>query len=89
MCQLASARLLSAATDRPLPEVGLTTARPPWTSVPLGVLAGRGFEPAKRSPMHARHRELRANIKWAGDWRRPYDYGDRRARRSRCTRRPA
>ncbi|MGH2852092.1 MAG: FAD-dependent oxidoreductase, partial [Solirubrobacteraceae bacterium] len=76
MCQLASARLLSAATDRPLPEVGLTTSRPPWTSVPLGVLAGRGFEPAKRSPMHARHRELGANIKWAGDWRRPYDYGD-------------
>jgi sarcosine oxidase subunit alpha len=76
MCQLASARLLGAATDRPLPEVGLTTARPPWTAVPLGVLAGRGFEPAKRSPMHARHRELQANIKWAGDWRRPYDYGD-------------
>jgi sarcosine oxidase, subunit alpha len=76
MCQLASARLLGAATDRPMPEVGLTTARPPWTAVPLGILAGRGFEPAKRSPMHARHRELRANIKWAGDWRRPYDYGD-------------
>ena len=26
--------------------------------------------------MHARHRELGGNIKWAGDWRRPYDYGD-------------
>ncbi len=76
MCQLASARLLAKETGRTTAEVGLTTARPPWTTVPLGVLAGRPFEPAKRSPMHARHRELRANIKWAGDWRRPYDYGD-------------
>jgi sarcosine oxidase subunit alpha len=42
----------------------------------MGVLAGRPFEPAKRSSIHARHRELGANIKWAGDWRRAYDYGD-------------
>jgi sarcosine oxidase, subunit alpha len=76
MCQLASARLLAKETGRTTAEVGLTTARPPWAAVPLGVLAGRPFEPAKRSPMHARHRERRANIKWAGDWRRPYDYGD-------------
>jgi sarcosine oxidase subunit alpha len=76
MCQLASARLLALETGRTTAEVGLTTARPPWAAVPLGVLAGRPFEPAKRSPMHARHRELRANIRWAGDWRRPYDYGD-------------
>jgi sarcosine oxidase subunit alpha len=76
ICQLASARLLALETGRSTAEVGLTTARPPWTAVPLGVLAGRPFEPAKRSPMHARHRELSANIRWAGDWRRPYDYGD-------------
>jgi sarcosine oxidase subunit alpha len=42
----------------------------------MGVLAGPPFEPAKRSAMHARHRELQANVMWAGDWRRPYDYGD-------------
>jgi sarcosine oxidase subunit alpha len=76
MCQLASARLLAKETGRTTAEVGLTTARPPWAAVPLGVLAGRPFEPAKRSPVHGRHRELRANIKWAGDWRRAYDYGD-------------
>jgi len=44
--------------------------------VPMGVLAGRPIEPAKRSSIHGRHRELNGNIKWAGDWRRPYDYGD-------------
>jgi len=54
----------------------MTTARPPWVSVPMGVLAGRPFEPAKRSASHGRQREQRANVKWAGDWRRAYDYGD-------------
>ncbi len=76
MCQLASIRLMAQETGQSLEEVGTTTARPPYTSVPMGVLAGRPFQPAKRSAMHGRHRELNANIKWAGDWRRPYDYGD-------------
>jgi sarcosine oxidase, subunit alpha len=42
----------------------------------MGALAGRPFEPAKRSSIHARHRELGANVMWAGEWRRAYDYGD-------------
>jgi sarcosine oxidase subunit alpha len=45
-------------------------------SVPMGILGGRPIEPAKRSAIHNRHRELGATIKWAGDWRRAYDYGD-------------
>ena len=57
-------------------DVGITTARPPWTPVPLGALAGRPIEPAKRSAIHGRHRELGATVTWAGDWRRAYDYGD-------------
>ena len=40
---------------------------------------GRPYEPAKRSAVHGRHRELGGNVMWAGDWRRPYDYGDARA----------
>jgi sarcosine oxidase subunit alpha len=59
--------------------VGTTTARPPWSSVPLGALAGRPIEPAKRSSIHPRHRELGARVLWAGDWRRAYDYGDPQA----------
>jgi sarcosine oxidase subunit alpha len=74
--QLASVRVLAEDVGLPMGEVGLTTARPPWTPVPLGVLAGRPFEAAKRSAIHARHRELGATVKWAGDWRRAYDYGD-------------
>jgi sarcosine oxidase subunit alpha len=76
MCQLSSVRLMAQETGQDLQQVGTTTARPPWTSVPMGVLAGRPIEPAKRSSIHGRHRELKANIKWAGDWRRAYDYGD-------------
>jgi sarcosine oxidase subunit alpha len=76
MCQLAATRALAAETGQPLGDVGLTTARPPWSSVPLGALAGRPFTPAKRSALHERHRELGANIAWAGEWRRTYDYGD-------------
>ena len=62
-----------------LGEVGMTTARPPWVSVPMGVLAGRPFEPAKRSAIHGRQREQNATVRWAGDWRRAYDYGDPQA----------
>jgi sarcosine oxidase subunit alpha len=67
---------MSEETGQGLEQVGTTTARPPWSTVPLGALAGRPIEPAKRSSIHARHRELGATIKWAGDWRRAYDYGD-------------
>ncbi|MQA75791.1 MAG: FAD-dependent oxidoreductase, partial [Solirubrobacterales bacterium] len=76
MCSLAAVRALGRATGARPSEIGVTVARPPWSSVPMGVLAGRPFEPAKRSAIHTRHRELGANVLWAGDWRRPYDYGD-------------
>ncbi len=79
MCQLPAVRLMAQETGQSLADVGTTTARPPWHAVPMGALAGRPFEPAKRSSMHARHRELGANVLWAGDWRRAYDYGDARA----------
>ena len=79
MCQLPAIRLMAKETGQSLEQVGTTTARPPWVSVPMGILAGRPFEPAKRSSIHGRHRELGGNIKWAGDWRRPYDYGDPQA----------
>ncbi|MBV9194889.1 MAG: (2Fe-2S)-binding protein [Solirubrobacterales bacterium] len=79
MCQLPSIALMAQETSQSLADVGTTTARPPWRSVPMGVLAGRPIDPAKRSAIHGRHRDLGANVKWAGDWRRPYDYGDPQA----------
>jgi sarcosine oxidase subunit alpha len=76
MCHANAARAVAAATGLDTAAVGQTTARPPWSTVPMGALAGRPFEPAKRSALHVRHRELGANVRWAGDWRRAYDYGD-------------
>jgi len=79
MCQLPSVRLMAQETGQSLAEVGTTTARPPWVSVPMGILGGGGggpTQPAKRSAIHGRHRDLGATVKWAGDWRRAYDYGD-------------
>jgi sarcosine oxidase, subunit alpha len=79
MCQLPAVRLMAEETGQSLEQIGTTTARPPWHAVPMGALAGRPFEPAKRSAIHGRHRELGANVLWAGDWRRAYDYGDAQA----------
>jgi sarcosine oxidase, subunit alpha len=76
MCQLSSIRLMARETGQRLEQVSTTTARPPYSTVPLAALAGRPIEPAKRSSIHGRHRELGARIQWAGDWRRAYDYGD-------------
>jgi sarcosine oxidase, subunit alpha len=76
MCQLPAVCLMARETGQDLQQVGTTTARPPWSAVPLGALAGRPIEPAKRSSIHPRHRELGARVLWAGDWRRAYDYGD-------------
>jgi sarcosine oxidase, subunit alpha len=78
MCQLPAARQMSEETGQTLAQVGTTTSRPPWHSVPMGALAGRPFEPAKRSAIHGRHRDQGATVMWAGDWRRAYDYGDPR-----------
>jgi sarcosine oxidase subunit alpha len=76
MCALPSIRLMAEETGQTLEEVGTPTARPPWSTVPMGALAGRPIEPSKRSSIHARHEALGARIEWAGDWRRAYDYGD-------------
>jgi sarcosine oxidase subunit alpha len=76
LCHLPSIRLYARETEAPEAEIGATTARPPWTPVSLGVLAGRPHEPAKRTSMHHRHKDLGATIMWTGAWRRPHSYGD-------------
>ena len=76
LCQLASIRLIAKATQTVESAIGTTTARPPWTPVELGVLAGRHHEPMKRTPLHFRHEQAGATMMWTGAWRRPFDYGD-------------
>jgi sarcosine oxidase subunit alpha len=76
LCHLPSVR--AYADERHVYEsaIGTTTARPPWTPVELGLLAGRHFEPARRTSIHFRHEEAGAQMMWAGPWRRPHSYGD-------------
>ena len=73
---LASIRALAEATGQELASVGMTTARPPWIPVEMGVLAGRPHEPARRSALDGSHRAAGGIETWVGDWRRPESYGD-------------
>jgi sarcosine oxidase subunit alpha len=79
LCHLSSIRLYAHENDTDEAAIGTTTARPPWQPVTLGLLAGRGHEPARRTSIHHRHEELGATMMWTGHWRRPHSYGDPRA----------
>jgi sarcosine oxidase subunit alpha len=76
LCHLSSIRLYADAAGTGEAAIGTTTARPPWAPVSLGLLAGRPHEPAKRTSIHQRHRDLGATMMWTGAWRRPHSYGD-------------
>jgi sarcosine oxidase subunit alpha len=76
LCQLPSVRLYAQECNVYETDIGSTTARPPWAPVELGLLAGRHFEPTRRTSLHFRHEETGARMMWAGPWRRPYAYSD-------------
>jgi sarcosine oxidase subunit alpha len=76
LCHLNSIRLYARENETDEASIGTTTARPPWAPVSLGLLAGRPHEPAKRTSMHHRHKDLGARVMWTGAWRRPHSYGD-------------
>jgi sarcosine oxidase subunit alpha len=76
LCHLPAIRLHARQMGSDEAAVGTTTARPPWQPVSLGLLAGRGHEPAMRTAIHHRHEERGATIMWTGAWRRPHSYGD-------------
>ncbi|HET9214098.1 MAG TPA: 2Fe-2S iron-sulfur cluster-binding protein [Gaiellaceae bacterium] len=76
LCHLPSIRLYARENETDEASIGTTTARPPWQPVELGLLAGRPHEPAQRTSIHHRHKELGAKMMWTGTWRRPHSYGD-------------
>ena len=76
LCHLASIRVYAQENRMYEAAIGTTTARPPWTPVELGLLAGRELTPARRGSIHWRHEEAGATIQWAGPWKRPYAYGE-------------
>ena len=70
--------ILSDALGTPIPQVGTTTFRPPYTPISFGAIAGeaRGeiFQPLRQTPMHAWHAANNAAWEPVGHWRRPYCY---------------
>lgn len=67
-------RVIARLMNREVGEIGTVTSRPFYHPVPMGILAGRGFHPARRTPMHARHEGRGAVFMRAGDWFRPEYY---------------
>ncbi|WP_105400143.1 sarcosine oxidase subunit alpha [Neorhizobium sp. T7_12] len=67
--------------DRPIPQVGLTTFRAPYTPVTYGTLVGhsRGelFDPARKTPMHALETAEGAEFEDVGNWKRAWYYPKR------------
>ncbi|MEO0945925.1 MAG: 2Fe-2S iron-sulfur cluster-binding protein, partial [Pseudomonadota bacterium] len=70
--------ILSDALDTPIPQVGTTTFRPPYTPIPMGVIGGeaRGelFQPIRKTPLHDWHDSQGAHWEPVGHWRRPYAF---------------
>ena len=69
---------LAGQLNAPIPDVGTTTFRPPYTPISMGSIAGEArdevFQPLRRTPMHAWHEEQNAFFEPVGHWRRPYCY---------------
>ena len=61
-----------------VPEVGVTTFRPPYTPVTFGAFAGRDvddlLDPLRKTPMDAWHERAGAAFEDVGHWRRPWYY---------------
>ena len=55
---LPAARLVAKSTQRTVSQTGVTTARPPYAPEKLAHIAGRIFDPVRRTAMHDRHIEM-------------------------------
>jgi sarcosine oxidase subunit alpha len=70
--------ILAEARGAAIPEVGLTTFRPPYAPVAIGSFAGhargRHYQPTRRTAIHAWHERRGAVFVEAGHWLRPQYY---------------
>jgi sarcosine oxidase subunit alpha len=73
-CLVGSQRLCATATGGSFAETAPTTARPPWSPVELGTLAGPRRAPRRESPLQDRHVAAGATFGWVGDRRVPLRY---------------
>jgi sarcosine oxidase subunit alpha len=67
--------ILAKSLASPIPQVGTTTFRPPYTPLTYGTIAGRDVgelaDAARITPMHAWHVEQGAVFEDVGQWKRP------------------
>ena len=70
--------VLSEATGKSIPEIGVTTFRPPYTPFSFGSIAGvltkNLFLPIRRTPIYQWHVDRGATFEPVGQWRRAYTY---------------
>jgi sarcosine oxidase subunit alpha len=66
--------IMAELAGKPIPEVGTTIYRPPYTPVPIGALAGRSrgknFKPVRLTPSHHWAKERGAVFVEVGNWLR-------------------
>ena len=75
LCHTNSIRVYAKTTGLDENTIGTTTARPPYTPISMGLLAGRRRSRRKRTSLHHRHEDWAATMMWTGAWRRPHSYG--------------
>ena len=70
--------LLAEALGKPIPEVGTTTFRPPYTPISMGAITGSAkgplFKAVRQTPMHRWSDARGADWERVGDWYRPFCY---------------
>jgi sarcosine oxidase, subunit alpha len=70
--------VLADATGKSIPEIGITTFRPPYTPFSMGAIAGaltkELFLPVRRTPIFQWHTARGAHFEPVGQWRRAYTY---------------
>jgi len=68
--------IVAQAQGRDIPDVGVTTFRPPYTPVTFGVFAGRDvddlLDPVRKTPIHSWHEQAGAVFEDVGQWKRPW-----------------
>ena len=70
--------VLAEATGKTIPEIGVTTFRPPYTPYSFGAIAGsltgELFLPVRQTPVYQWHKSHAAMFEPVGQWRRSYAY---------------
>lgn len=70
--------ILSGVLEKPVPEIGLTTFRQPYTPVTFGIFAGPNragvFDPVRRTPAHAGAEALGGIFEDVGQWKRAHHF---------------